>query len=220
MVSNLVKFIPSETRLEMAQKITKKMGIRPLARKIGLNPKSVYKYKQGAARPSDEVMVKLLAVAKQEDPSLLDEYLNRLREKFEDAMEVPINPKELLRSEKIGEEKAISKTPSKKAKTVSQQSTEGEKSEASVVQEPTESLSIDDICETLDISGPFDRIKVEKIIDSLMEVSEINMEDLVESTNLSNDAVEKYLEKMEVKEFVERNPSGLYKLSVKVDGGD
>lgn len=220
MVSKLVKFIPSEIRLEMAQEIIKKIGIRPLARKIGVNPKSVYKYKQGTARPSDEVMAKLLAVAKQEDPTLLENYLNSLQEGFEDAMEARIDPSNLLSSGKAGEGETVSKYSPKKVKTVAQQTTEETKSKTPVDQEPTKPTSLDEICKTLDVSDPFDRIKVEKIVDTLLEVSEIEMGDLVESTGLSNEAVEKYLDEMEAEELVERTSSGSYQLSVKVEGGD
>lgn len=217
----LVNFIPPGIRLEMAQRIIKKMGIRPLAREIGVNPKSVYKYKQGSARPGNEAMTRILAVVKREDPALLEEYLDKLRENFFSSLETPIEPAEILSSIERESAGRTSKTlPPSREKSVARKPTPRTSGEVGVTEKATEEASLDEICEKIGVSSPFNRMKIEKITNALSERSGLRLEELVERTGLSGDAAEKYLEKMISESIVGRDASGAYKLSVDIKKGD
>ncbi len=77
MTNKLAKYIPQDMRLEIAQSVIENNGIRPLARKIDVNPKSVYKYKNGTSHPGDEIMAKILEIADRDDSVPLDKYLEK-----------------------------------------------------------------------------------------------------------------------------------------------
>ncbi len=87
----ITKYIPSEKRLTIAQEVIQEKGIRPLARKLDVNPKSVYKYKNGNAYPGDEVMSKILSIAENDTEVDLNDHFNELREDFLSAVEAGVN---------------------------------------------------------------------------------------------------------------------------------
>lgn len=212
----LVKFIPPDQRLEMAQDIIEETGIRPLAREIEVNPKSVYKYKEGQAHPGNEVMKKIMAVIEREDPDLLEEHLDRLRKRFEDSFYSSIDSEEVLSGPQEGSEvEAVD------AETEAVDSEEtGEKPEESVSQQSTEKVSMDFVWESIGVSTPFNRMKVEKIIDALDESSELQLSEIEEMTSVSGEAIESYLEELISEELVEEVEPGVFSLEVRVEAGD
>lgn len=216
MTLDIVKFIPPQLRLEITQKIIEENGIRPLAREIGVSPKSVYKYKRGEAHPRDEVMARILAIAKRDAPHLLDEVFDKLRNRFSNALESPIDPEKVLATKP--EEQTPSKPgplPSPGKKGVDRKSTE-EPSKRGVDQKSTEGISFERVFARIGVSEAFNQSKVGKILESLSE-GKLNLSDLVEWTGLSTEAVEKYLEMLEAEEIVELTPSSNYKLSIKLE---
>lgn len=213
----LVGFIPSGIRLEIAQEIIERMGIRPLAREIGVNPKSVYKYKHGSAHPGDEVMERILAVAKREDPDLVEKYMDKLREDFSSALGTSIEPKEILKTvEKESAKGRPEVAHVSREGGVVQKPTDRTSGGSGVAQESTEEVTFDEICERMGVSIPFNRMKVKKILNALLEDPELSLGELVERTALSEGALDKYLEKMISEETVERVDSDVYRLLVEV----
>jgi len=79
-------FVPWEMRVEMVREMVERMGIRPLSSSIGVNSKTVYKYKKGEAVPTDETLSRLLELLRERDPEVFWRYMGRLRKEFEEAM--------------------------------------------------------------------------------------------------------------------------------------
>lgn len=220
MCAELAKFIPSEIRLKIAQSVVKEKGIRPLAREIGVNPKSVYKYKEGTANPGDEVMSKILAVAEQEDSIKLEEYLKELKSEFLEALELSFEPKQVLTGGPE-EQKDVSEPKSPTAeekKGVVQESTDQRATEKSVDEKST--LTVEEVYNRIGVKKPFNRSKVEKIIGSFSESSRPNLNEIVELSGLSEEATEKYLEKLASEKIVNRDSQNTYSLSVEIERGD
>lgn len=220
MSAELAKFIPSEIRLKIAQSVVKEKGIRPLAREIGVNPKSVYKYKEGTANPGDEVMSKILAVAEQEDSIKLEEYLEELKSEFLEALELSFEPKQILTGDSE-EQKGVSEAKSPTAeekKGVVQESTDRKPTEKSVDEKST--LAMEEVYNRIGVKKPFNRSKVEKIIGSFSESSRPDLNEIVELSGLSEEATEKYLEKLASEKIVNRDSQNTYRLSVEIERGD
>lgn len=216
----IAKFIPPEMRLEIARRLIAEKGIRPLAREVEVNPKSVYKYKEGTSHPGDEVMSKILAVLKREEPQALDEYLDRLRENFSKAIKAPIDVQEVLSSSREKSTAPALPTPPIEEGAVDRETT-SQPPEKSVTQKPTEEeVSIEGICERIGVTSPFNRTKIEKIVNALSETSGLRLDELVEETSLSKDALEKYLGMLSSEEMVERDASGSYGLSIGIREGE
>ncbi len=247
----LVKFVPPDIRLEIAQKIIQESGIRPLAREIEVDPKSVYKYKEGSSRPGDEVMSKLLALTKRDFPDMFDEYISKLDKSFSEALNSPIRPEEILSSGAggfVGRRTVARKSTESTArgrvdrettkKSVDQESTK-KRGEPSVDREPTKEtgkgeaearteehtetskeiekeLSFDDLCDRIGVTNPFDRRKVEKIVDSFEEKPELSFSEIIELTGLSENAVEKYLDELTSEGLVKETSSESYKINTKI----
>lgn len=214
---DLAKFIPSEMRLELAREVIEKTGIRPLARKIEVNPKSVYKYKRGTSHPSDEIMSKIIAVAAQEDSVSLNEHLERLKGNFSNALESQIEPEEVLEP-MGGEEDSTSPSLSTKVDVVDQESTEQMEGQKSVVERSTEDIKFDELCDVMGVSTPFDRSKLEKFIGAFRESPKLGLNELIELSGLSESAVEKYIERMEAENFIKRDAEGNYQILVNISG--
>lgn len=79
-------FFPPEIRVEIVRTMVEKMGIRPVSNSIGVNSKTVYKYKLGEAVPRDETLVRLLQVLRERDPDTFWGYVERLQREFEEAL--------------------------------------------------------------------------------------------------------------------------------------
>ncbi|MCS7131763.1 MAG: hypothetical protein NZ934_03425, partial [Hadesarchaea archaeon] len=148
---DIAKYIPSEMRVQIVQDIIAEMGIRPLSNAIGVNSKTVYKYKCGQSCPTDETMAKILTIMKERYPALLMRYVNGLRNNFLAALEsIPteaetVDPSELEAPKKPKHEPKIRKLASKPA-----------------VEAPTEVTKFE-IYERLGLSNPMDRILLAKI---------------------------------------------------------
>lgn len=232
MATKLTKYIPPNMRLEIAQDVIEEKGIRPLARKLDVNPKSVYKYKQGSAHPGDEVMAKILAAAGADEKIALRNYLENLREDFLDALEVDFDTTETIEEEKeeltdqegeaeesgeaeggTEEEESVDQETTEGGSVV-QETTEGEKKQSSVDEEPTKKLRLGDVFNKIDVTKPFNQSKVEKILNTLSEEPNSTLEEIMDISNLSQEAVEKYLERMESENLVTKNPQGSYKLVI------
>jgi hypothetical protein len=87
--ADVAKFIPSNMRARIVQDLIAEVGIRPLSNAIGVNSKTVYKYKHGTARPTDEKMAKILVIIQEKHPKLFEKYINELRENFLAAVGLP-----------------------------------------------------------------------------------------------------------------------------------
>lgn len=232
MIIELAKFIPSKMRLEIAQNVIEKKGIRPLAREVGVNPKSIYKYKHGNSHPSNEVMTKILAVAEREESIPLKDYIEKLEGDFSQAIESPIDVENILASEEEEGEKASEQekpTPAKEEsvdrgatgetsekESVDEESTEEAESEETVDEEPTEEVSLDEICEKIGVKDSFNQTKVQKIISTLVESPQININELIDMTNLSEDAIQKYLEDLVSEGLVKHTAEDKYHLTVDI----
>lgn len=220
MILNLVRYIPSEVRLEMAQELIAEMGIRPLAREIGVNPKSVYKYKEGTAHPGNEVMSKILAVMNRRDPDLVDDYLERIREEFLEALQGPIKSQELLDSVKEAETSIAEPAFVREEGGVGQRPTHPSEEEGPVGQEETESLSLEDIYVRMGVTSPFNQKKVQKILHALEGSSGLDLSELADRTGISDEALERYLDGMIEEEVIIQEASGEFELSVELERGE
>lgn len=216
----LAKFIPPEIRLEIAQDVVREVGIRPLARKLDVNPKSVYKYKRGTSHPGDEIMTKILAVAEGEDSISLNGYLRRLREDFSRALEEKIEPEEVLSPEETSPTgPSAQRAETTEEEPVDQKPTEppgGTPVDEQPTEETAEEVSLNEVHEALGVSNPFAQSKAEKLIGALEESPNSNMEEIMDMSGLSDDAVEKYLELLESHDFVESTPEGNWHLLVEI----
>lgn len=232
MVISLTKYIPPEVRLEIAQEVIEENGIRPLARKLDVNPKSVYKYKKGTSHPGDRVMSKILTVADGDEKIALSNYLENLRTDFLQALESDFDSD--LSAEREGQESSRDESVENKTegmevdqeesfekeKGVVQESTEEDEKRSSVDEGSTEELGLNEVCERIGVSQPFNRSKVEKILDTLIEEPNSKVGEVMEISNLSRDAVEKYLEKLKEKDIIQESSDESYKLVTNILIGD
>ncbi|KXB03415.1 hypothetical protein AKJ45_01670 [candidate division MSBL1 archaeon SCGC-AAA261F19] len=165
------KFVPAEMRIQMARELIEEKGIRPLARKIEVNPKTVYKYKEGSAHPKDDTMARIMAVMRDEDPDLFERFLNRLWDGFSSALDSS-------RASRVAEKKKSEKSKPKK-----------------VGQQPTKKrISLTEICDRVDITNPFERTKLGKILSVVLEEPGLTSEEIARRSGLSPSAVERYAE--------------------------
>lgn len=208
-------------RLDIAQEVIEKKGIRPLARELDVNPKSVYKYKQGTAHPGDEVMAKILTIANSEEEISLQDYLDNLREEFLNALKVDIGSADKLEKESerksMGEEsrrEGEESSDTDETEGVVQRSTEVEDESPSVDEKSTEKLEVSEIFEKINVSKPFNQSKVEKILNALKEEPSSTIGEIIEISNISEGAVEKYLESLTTKNIVGESAEGSYELLV------
>ncbi len=213
MSKSVTKYIPSEMRLEIAQEVVREKGIRPLARKLDVNPKSVYKYKNGEAYPGDDVMDKLLEIADSDSEITLNDYMDSLREDFLSALDQSFEF-----SEGTGEESSTvgQQTHEEGGTEPSEGSESTDESEKDVDGESTK-YSLSEIYEEIDVTSPFNQTKVEKLIGALKELENPKIVGLIEGSNLSREAVEKYLEKLGSVDLVEEDEQGVYSLKAKVE---
>lgn len=213
---DIVKFIPSDMRLKITQEFIKEKGIRPLAREVDVNPKSVYKYKEGSSCPGDEVMEKILASIKKEDSELFEKNMGLLRDEFSSAVNEAMEVEEVLTSGKKAEVSVDQEETERGVVGPEETETTGE--EAGGHEPSGEKLSVEKICDKIGVKSPFNRSKVQKILNALDEIQEPGVGDLVEETSLSEDAIEKYLEMLENEDFLEEVESGIYILLTGIEG--
>lgn len=165
------KFMPAEMRIQMARELIKEEGIRPLARRIGVNPKTIYKYKEGSAHPRDETLARIMRTMKEEDPDLFERYLERLRASFLDALDSS-HLHEKSRKERKGE---------RRPKIVGQKPTEGE-------------ISLGEICDRMEITSSFECTKLGRVLGVVKGEPGLTSEEIARRSGLSPDAVERYTE--------------------------
>ncbi len=219
----ITKYIPSDKRLAIAQEVVEEEGIRPLARQLDVNPKSVYKYKKGNAHPGDEVMSKILSIAEEDTEIDLDEHLDELREDFLSALE---SRKGEMGAEEESEDTSTESGTGKDSEEVSKEdsvgpeSTEEKESPESVDEKTTESLDLDEICDKIDVTSPFNRTKVEKLLGAMKELENPEIEELIEESNLSRGAVEKYLERLQGKDLIDKSNEGTYNIKINISEGN
>jgi len=218
----ITKYIPSEKRLAIAQEVVQEEGIRPLARKLDVNPKSVYKYKNGDAHPGDEVMSKILSIAEEDNEVDLGNHLSELREGFLSAIEAGIGDSASVEKEEdTSTEPETGKDSEDKSSedSVGSKSTEEEETSEGVDEETTETLDLDQICDKIGVDSPFNRTKVEKLIGAMEELQDPEIGELIEESNLSRGAVEKYLEKLRDEDLIELSNEETYKIKINISGG-
>lgn len=222
MVLEIAKYIPSEMRLDIAQDVIKTKGIRPLARELEVNPKSVYKYKKGSAHPGDEIMSKILAVARRDEDLSYDDYVQRLSDSFSQAMKEDIGAEEVIPSAEGEKGAGAEIESSSEGGTVGQQETEESVGqESSVDEKPTKKeLSPEDISDRLGVSDPFEETKLRKTLSALTEEPQLRIDELVELTGLSRDAIERYLGLLNSENFVESVSEDTYTLNIELKEGE
>lgn len=214
----IAKFIPSKMRLELAQEVIEERGIRPLARELDVNPKSVYKYKHGTSHPGDEVMSKILAVAKEEGSVSLEGFFERLSESFDRALQESFDMEGVLGPQEVGREAGATQEAAAQERDVGPEPTERE-GEPSVDERPTEGgIPKGEVPERIGVTDTFNRLKVEKIVEVLDEEPGLTLGDVEERTGISGDAVEKYLEMMVSEGLARGSSEGGFQLSFEVGG--
>lgn len=201
---NIAKFIPSEMRARIVQDVIAEMGIRPLSNAIGVNSKTVYKYKCGQSCPTDETMAKILAMMKERHPTLLRKYIDGLRSDFLAALESI--PTEAGITTTL--EPEISEKPKHGLRTRRQAS-------EPAVEEPTEVTKFE-IYERLGLSNPMDRVLLAKILAPMQGMQTFSTADLAHKSNASRDIVEKYVDRLVELGYVRKNSRGEYQLMVKI----
>lgn len=204
----IAKFIPAEMRSEIVQELIDEVGIRPLSRKIEVNPKTVYNYKHGTAKPGDETMRKILVVMKEDWSDLLKKHLERLQTEFSNALESPIEPEEIPVEKEVKPEKP----PARPLEEVKRSPSEP------VARRPTPKpkVPIEEIFDKIGVSTPFERMKAKNFLNAVREVRELSIEDIIERSGLSREAVEKYLETLSSEDLVEEDPPGAYTLTIEI----
>lgn len=181
-------FFPSEMRVEMVREMVEKMGIRPVSNSIGVNSKTVYKYKLGEAVPRDETLVRLLEVLRERDPGTFWMYVEKLQKGFEEA----------LSSLRGGEEP---------------RAPQGE-TPPPLLEEGAE-ISRFEVYERLGIENPSERVRLARILSFLATCNEFRAEELEERVMLPAEEVEDYLKKLAQHGILERAKSGIYRVKIK-----
>ncbi|KXA99744.1 hypothetical protein AKJ48_01805 [candidate division MSBL1 archaeon SCGC-AAA261O19] len=207
MAARIAKFIPASMRSEIVQELINIVGIRPLSRKIGVNPKTVYNYKHGTAKPGDETMSRILAVMKEDQPHLLERHLERLQARFSNALEAPIELEEPPSREKPQPPSLPSVPPKEVQRPPSEP----------VARRPTPKteVSLEEIFDKIGVSTSFDRMKAKNFLAGVRGEG-LSVEDIVERSGLSRSAVEKYLQALISENLIEEGPPGTYTLSVRI----
>jgi predicted transcriptional regulator len=204
MGADIAKFIPSDMRTRIVQDLITEMGIRPLSNAIGVNSKTVYKYKLGSSCPTDETMMRILAVVKEKYPSLLKKYIDELQDNFSVALDI------LPKLEIQPVEKPSEAPPEVKK----MQQPEVQKHEVPV--ERASEVTKFTIYENLGVSKPSDRMVLAKILAIMQGIQESALADVAQKSNISLDIVKKYVEMLIKAGYAEKTSSDTYRLTVKV----
>lgn len=197
---NIAKFVPSDMRIRITKDIIDAVGIRPLSKMIGVNPKTVYKYKHGTACPTDEKMARILAVMRVKNPNLFGKYLKMLRTSFMRALEEPVG-----RIRRISEELSLGQFKSSRPKPVRQKFPSTEPAQ----------ISKFEIYNRLKLTSPPDRMKLAKILAIAGGMQSFGVKDLAQKANIPLNSVKEYVEKLVDTGFLKESSSGAYQLSVR-----
>lgn len=203
---DIAKFIPLDMRARMVQDVIAEMGIRPLSNAIGVNSKTVYKYKCGSSCPANETMAEILMLMREKYPSLLERYIDELRNNFSVALEALLT----LKVQPIKEPRVTLRTKS----TQRQRQPKMEKREPT----PKEATEVTKfvIYESLGLSNPADRMTLAKILAVMQGAQTFNTADIAQKSNISQDLVDRYTNMLVEAGHVEKISSGAYRLAVRI----
>lgn len=204
---NIVKFMPPDMRAKIVQDVIAGMGIRPLSNAIGVNSKTVYKYKFGFSCPTDETMVKILMVTREKYPNLFEKYVSELRDNFSTALKISPTLETLpVKNPKV--------TPPKPKPVKKLQHHEAQK----VKVETTEPVEVSKfvVYEKLGLSNPSDRIMLAKILAAMQGAQTFSPSAIAEKSNAPQDIVEKYADMLIKVGYAEKIARGMYRLAAKI----
>jgi hypothetical protein len=196
MSADIAKFMPSDIRTRIVQDLITEMGIRPLSNAIGVNSKTVYKYKLGSSCPTDKTMMRILAVVKEKYPSLLKRYIDELQDNFSAALDI------LPKLEVQPVEKPSATVPEVQKREVP-------------VERASEATKFT-IYENLGVSNPSDRMVLAKILAVMQGMQGSALADVAQKSNIPLDIVKKYVEMLIKSGYAEKTSSDTYRLIVKV----
>jgi hypothetical protein len=200
MSDGVAKFMPLDMRARIVQELIAEMGIRPLSNAIGVNSKTVYKYKFGSSCPTEGTMMRVLAVAKEKHPTLFNKYIEELRDNFSLALDNLPN----LELQSIEEPAAPVK--SQPSEILEQEIR---------VQRPTEATKFT-IYEKLGVSNPSDRMKLVKILAIMQGMESFTLSDVAQKSNFPLETIEKYTDMLFRAGYVEKTSDDNHRLAVKV----
>lgn len=204
MGADIAKFIPSDMRIRVVQDVIMKMGIRPLSNAIGVNSKTVYKYKLGASCPTDETMMRILMVLKERYPDLFKRYIDELRDNFSIALDIlpksEVQPLEMLgitvpTAEKLQQPVVLEREPS--------------------VERAAEVTKFA-VYRDLEVSNPSDRMKLAKILAIMQGMQTFALADITQKSSVPPDIVEKYANLMIKAGYVREISHNTYQLRTKI----
>jgi hypothetical protein len=193
-------------RVKIVQAVIAKMGIRPLSNAIGVNSKTVYKYKLGSACPTDETMMRVLMVVRERYPDLFVEYIDELRNTFSNALEVSSVPKT------AGERPRMVISQPKPPRRLPRPKISRKKSAISETAEVTKFT----IYENLGLSSPSDRITLAKILAIMQGVKVFSPAEIARKSGIPYEVVEKYVNMLVEANYVDKISTGAYQLAAKV----
>ena len=199
----IAKFVPSDMRARIVKEMIGEMGIRPLSNAIGVNPKTVYKYKNGEALPKDETFAKILGVAREKYPTLFDKYVDELRESFSVALKFPL----VLGAARVKEPKRVPRQALPPPLAEPEPKIE--------LPRPKEVTKFE-VYGRLGVSSPLDRMKLAKILGALRGMHTFGVADIARESNLPAAIVEKYTRMLAGAGYAEKISPGTYRLKVKI----
>ena len=204
MSANIAKFIPSDMRMRIVRDMITEMGIRPLSNAIGVNSKTVYKYKFGGSCPSDETMMRILMVLKERYPNLFKKYIDELQDNFSVALDI------LPKSEAQPVETAEVTVP--EAEKLQQPSV----SEREIPIERATEVTKFVIYEDLEVSNPSDRMKLARILAVMQGMQTFSSEDIEQKSSFPSDIVQKYVAMLVKAGYVGEISPNTYQLRTKI----
>jgi DNA-binding MarR family transcriptional regulator len=200
MSEGVAKFMPPDMRTRIVQELIAEMGIRPLSNAIGVNSKTVYRYKFGSSCPTEDTMMRVLAVAKEKNPALFNKYIEELRDNFS----VALNNLPNLELQSIEEPAAPVK--SQPSEILEQEIR---------VERPTAATKFT-IYEKLGVSNPSDRMKLVKILAIMQGMESFTLSDIAQKSNFTLETIEKYTDMLFKAGYVEKTSDDNHRLAVKV----
>lgn len=204
MGADIAKFMPSDMRIRVVQDVIMEMGIRPLSNAIGVNSKTVYKYKFGGSCPKDETMMRILMVLKERYPNLFKRYIDELRDNFSVALDIlpksEVQPLEMPgitvpKAEKLQRPMVLEREPP--------------------VERAAEVTKFA-IYEDLEVSNPSDRMKLAKILAIMQGMQVFALADITQKSSVPPDIVEKYADMLIKAGYVREISHNTYQLRAKI----
>jgi hypothetical protein len=200
MNEGVAKFMPLDMRTRIVQELIAEMGIRPLSNAIGVNSKTVYKYKFGSSRPTEDTMMRVLAVAKEKHPALFNKYIEELRNNFSVALD------NLSSLELQSIEEPVAPVKSQQPEILEHEIH---------VERPTEATKFA-IYEKLGVSNPSDRMKLVKILAIMQGIESFTLSDVAQKSNFTLETIEKYTDMLFKAGYVEKTSDDNHRLAVKI----